>query len=102
MFTVTELLIGLLFGATVQNAPVHVRLENESRGEEARRIHSALVGHDPSWTLRHLEKECGFLAHIEGKPVIASLTEDSLDVGLRSEASMSELREPLPARIGAL
>lgn len=103
LFSMTEFLVGLLFRSTVSNAPLRYVVERSLGGAGlAERIHGELLRHFPSWDRGNEERECGFLAHIEGEEIIAALTEDDLRLGLRSQAAISTLPDPLPDLIAQL
>ncbi|MFB7867564.1 hypothetical protein [Streptomyces sp. NPDC056069] len=103
LFSVTEFLVGLLFRSTVAHAPLYLRVECDlPEPGLAGIIHGNLLAHFQSWDRGNMEKECGFLSHIEGQGIIAALTEECLHLGLRGTASILTLPDPLPTLIAEL
>ncbi len=96
LFPLTEFLVGLVFRAAVVAQPVGCALDlHSAQGELAQRVHDELLVHYPSWDRGNAEVDCGFLSHVEGPELLATLSEDVLTVGLRS----SDAVDALPVRL---
>lgn len=97
LFSLTEFLIGMLFRTTVLNAPVRFSFELflDQTESFSFQVYAELREHYSTWSRNNMEEDCGFLAHIEDKEVIASLSGTVLDVGLKNASTLEALPEQL-------
>lgn len=101
--SLTEFLVGQLFRSAAENAPCKLVVDPfPNRWDRVQESHNELLTNFQPWVRDNRERECGFLSHIEGPGVLATLSEESLTIGLKNPDLIDAFPEPLHGMISSL